>query len=88
MNLSFSRLINAPLERVFDAFTSPEGQRELYGQDMPGWIVQSRCDLRVGGVWEISFGELLPNGVAKTINMLRRPGANEYCIDASTLTKQ
>jgi dihydrofolate reductase/uncharacterized protein YndB with AHSA1/START domain len=57
VNLSFSRLIKAPPERVFDAFTSPEGQRELYAQDTPGWIVESRCDLRVGGIWEISFGE-------------------------------
>jgi uncharacterized protein YndB with AHSA1/START domain len=51
-DLSFARLIKAPQERVFDAFTSPDGQRELYGQDTPGWIVESRCDLRVGGVWE------------------------------------
>ena len=54
--LSFERLIAAPRERVFDAFTSPEGQREFYGQDSVGWIVESRCDLRVGGVWSIAFG--------------------------------
>lgn len=56
MSLRFGRLIRATPERVFDAFVSPEGQRELYGQDDPGWIVDSRCDLRVGGVWAISFG--------------------------------
>jgi uncharacterized protein YndB with AHSA1/START domain len=56
VNLRFERLIEAPLERVFDAFTSPQGQRELYGQDDPGWVVDSRCDLRVGGVWTITFG--------------------------------
>jgi dihydrofolate reductase/uncharacterized protein YndB with AHSA1/START domain len=55
-DLRFERLINAPQERVFDAFTSPAGQRELYGTDEPGWVVESRCDLRVGGVWAISFG--------------------------------
>ena len=55
-DLSFERLINASPEQVFDAFTSAEGQRELYGQDRPGWIVESRCDLRVGGVWSIAFG--------------------------------
>src|SRR3954449_10620867 len=43
-------------ERVFDAFTDPEGQREFYGKDDPGWIVDSRCELRVGGVWSIAFG--------------------------------
>jgi uncharacterized protein YndB with AHSA1/START domain len=56
VNLTFQRLIDAPLERVFDVFTSPEGQRELYGQDDAGWVVDSRCDLRVGGVWTIAFG--------------------------------
>jgi uncharacterized protein YndB with AHSA1/START domain len=54
--LEFSRLIAAPPEPVFDAFTSPGGQRAFYGQDDPGWIVESRCDLRVGGVWSIAFG--------------------------------
>jgi uncharacterized protein YndB with AHSA1/START domain len=56
VNLEFERLIAAPPERVFDAFTSPGGQREFYGQDDPGWIVESRCDLRVGGVWAVAFG--------------------------------
>jgi hypothetical protein len=46
-DLRFERMIDARPERVFDAFTSPEGQREFYGQDAPGWIVESRCDLRV-----------------------------------------
>jgi uncharacterized protein YndB with AHSA1/START domain len=55
-DLSFERLVDARPEQVFDAFTSPEGQREFYGQDAAGWIVESRCELRVGGVWSISFG--------------------------------
>jgi uncharacterized protein YndB with AHSA1/START domain len=54
--LRFERLVAAPPELVFDAFTSPEGQREFYGKDAPGWIVESRCELRVGGLWSISFG--------------------------------
>ena len=56
LDLRFERLIAAPPERVFDAFTDPEGQREFYGQDDAGWVVDSRCDLRVGGVWSIWFG--------------------------------
>ena len=52
----YERLLPAPPERVFDLLTSPEGQRELYGTDEPGWIVDSRCELLVGGVWEIAFG--------------------------------
>jgi uncharacterized protein YndB with AHSA1/START domain len=56
LDLRFERLIAATPERVFDAFTHPVGQREFYGQDAAGWIVDSRCDLRVGGVWSVSFG--------------------------------
>ncbi len=56
LDLRFERLIAAPPERVFDAFTRPAGQREFYGTDAPGWVVDSRCDLRVGGVWSIWFG--------------------------------
>jgi uncharacterized protein YndB with AHSA1/START domain len=33
LDLRFERLIAAPPERVFDAFTDPAGQRELYGKD-------------------------------------------------------
>ena len=54
--LRFERLIAATPERVFDAFTDPEGQREFYGTDDAGWIVDSRCDMRVGGVWSVWFG--------------------------------
>lgn len=56
LDLEFARLIDATSEEVFDAFTSPEGQEAFYGQDDPGWVVQSRCDLRVGGVWTVEFG--------------------------------
>jgi uncharacterized protein YndB with AHSA1/START domain len=55
-DLRFERVIAARPEQVFDAFTSPAGQREFYGKDDPGWIVESRCDVRVGGVWAIAFG--------------------------------
>ena len=55
-DLRFERLVGARPERVFDAITSPEGQREFYGQDDPGWVVESRCDLRVGGIWSVAFG--------------------------------
>jgi len=54
--LRYERLLQASPARVFDLFTSAAGQREFYDTDAPGWIVDSRCDLRVGGAWEISFG--------------------------------
>ena len=54
--IRYERIINAPPEEVFDALTSPVGQLTFYGQDDPGWIVQSESDLRVGGAWTIHFG--------------------------------
>jgi uncharacterized protein YndB with AHSA1/START domain len=56
LDAEFARLIDATPEEVFDAFTSREGQEAFYGQDDPGWIVESRCDLRIGGVWTVDFG--------------------------------
>ncbi len=56
LDLRFERLIAAAPECVFDAFTDPVGQREFYGQDAAAWVVDSRCELRVGGVWSVSFG--------------------------------
>jgi uncharacterized protein YndB with AHSA1/START domain len=54
--LRYERLIKASPACVFDLFTSPAGQREFYGKDEPDWVVDSRCELRVGGAWEIVFG--------------------------------
>ncbi len=54
--LRFDRVIDAPPVVVFDAFTTPGGQDAFYGQDDPGWIVESACDLRVGGIWAVTFG--------------------------------
>ena len=55
-DVEFARLIDATPEVVFDAFTDPEGQQAFYGQDDTGWIVESHCDLRIGGVWTVAFG--------------------------------
>ena len=55
-DLHFTRVIAAAPGEVFDAFTAPDGQAAFYGTDDPGWIVRSRCDLRVGGVWTVEFG--------------------------------
>ena len=53
--LRLERVYDAAAEVVFDAFTDPEAQQELYA-DAPDWIVESECDLRVGGRWSIVFG--------------------------------
>jgi uncharacterized protein YndB with AHSA1/START domain len=54
-DLRLEWVYDAPPEVVFDAFTDPDAQRELYA-DAPDWIVESACDLRVGGRWMIAFG--------------------------------
>lgn len=53
--LTVERSFAAPPEVVFDAFVDPAAQHDLYA-DAPDWIVESQCDLRIGGVWRISFG--------------------------------
>lgn len=54
-DLRLERVYDSAPEVVFDAFTDPDAQKELYG-DAPDWIVESECDLRVGGQWTIAFG--------------------------------
>ena len=53
-DVTVTRVIDAPCEAVFDAFTAWDGQKAFYGE--PGWIVQSQCDLHVGGLWTVTFG--------------------------------
>jgi uncharacterized protein YndB with AHSA1/START domain len=54
--LRVERVIDASPHDVFDAFTTPGGQAAFYGTDDPNWIVESTCDLRVGGLWTVTFG--------------------------------
>jgi uncharacterized protein YndB with AHSA1/START domain len=54
--LRLQRLIDAPREEVFRAFTTHAGQVAFYDTDEPGWIVESHCDLRPGGAWTVTFG--------------------------------
>jgi len=54
--LRIDRVIDAPPDVVFEAFTADDGRLAFYGQDDPGWIVESDCDLRVGGLWTVTFG--------------------------------
>ena len=41
-----------------------------------------------GKIYDMTFGNVQSNGVANTINLLRRPSANEHCLDTKTLTRQ
>jgi uncharacterized protein YndB with AHSA1/START domain len=53
-DVRFVRVIDAAPEAVFEAFTEEDGQEAFYSER--GWIVESGCDLRVGGVWTVTFG--------------------------------
>jgi uncharacterized protein YndB with AHSA1/START domain len=52
-DVRFARVIDAAPEAVFDAFTAQGGQEAFYSER--GWFVESECDLRVGGVWTVTF---------------------------------
>jgi uncharacterized protein YndB with AHSA1/START domain len=54
-DLTVERLLDSTPEVAFDAFVDPNTQKALYA-DAPDWIVESECDLRVGGRWTITFG--------------------------------
>ena len=53
-DVRFARVIDAAPEAVFDAFIGQDGQVAFYSER--GWTVESECDLRVGGVWTVTFG--------------------------------
>src|SRR6187200_1903186 len=53
------RMINAPPERVFDAWTRPEHLRQWWGP-RPVTCSEATVDLRAGGAYRI--GNLLPDG--------------------------
>jgi uncharacterized protein YndB with AHSA1/START domain len=54
--LRIERVIDAAPAVVFQTFLSADGQAAFYGQDDPGWVLDSDSDARVGGVWSITFG--------------------------------
>ena len=83
-DLKLERLFDAAPEVVFDAFTDPQAQKQLYA-DAPDWIVEAACDLRVGGRWTIAFG---PPGStpARETNMFRVVDRPRRLVYSSTMT--
>jgi uncharacterized protein YndB with AHSA1/START domain len=83
-DLRLERLYDAAPEVVFDAFTDPDAQKELYA-DAPDWIVEAECDLRVGGRWTIAFGP--PGGPpARETNVFEVVDRPRRLVYASTMT--
>lgn len=83
-DLRVERVLDAAPEAVFDAFTDPDAQQEMYA-DAPDWVVHSECDLRAGGRWTIEFGPpgSRPSREACVFEVVERPGRLEY---RSTMT--
>jgi uncharacterized protein YndB with AHSA1/START domain len=83
-DLRLERVYDAAPEVVFDAFTDPDAQQELYA-DAPDWVVESDCDLRVGGRWQITFGPpgSTPARETNVFQVVERPRRLVY---ASTMT--
>ena len=91
-DLRYERIIDAPPAAVFRAFTTDGGQQAFYGKDDPGWIVESLCDLRVGGEWLIAFGPSRQHlfrhrHVFRLVDPPRRivMATTEFRVDGSTL---
>ena len=83
-DLKLERLFDAAPEVVFDAFTDPQAQKELYA-DAPDLIVEADCDLRVGGRWTIAFGP--PGGTpARETNVFEVVDRPRRLVYASTMT--
>jgi uncharacterized protein YndB with AHSA1/START domain len=83
-DLRLERLYDAAPEVVFDAFTDPDAQKELYA-DAPDWIVEAECDLRVGGRWTIAFGP--PGGTpARETNVFEVVDRPRRLVYTSTMT--
>jgi uncharacterized protein YndB with AHSA1/START domain len=83
-DLKLERLFDAAPEVVFDVFTDPQAQKELYA-DAPDWIVEAECDLRVGGRWTIAFG---PPGItpARETNVFQVVDRPRRLVYRSTMT--
>jgi uncharacterized protein YndB with AHSA1/START domain len=54
-DLTVERLLDTTPEIAFDTFVDPTSQKELYAE-APDWLVESDCELCVGGRWTIAFG--------------------------------
>lgn len=55
--LRIERLIDAPVELVFDTFCDPDLQAEIHGEGQPGWVIhRAETDVRVGGTSTYRMG--------------------------------
>lgn len=53
-DLNLERTLGAKPERVFDLWTDVEADKTLFVKG-PDWEIEVECDLRVGGLWNLTM---------------------------------
>jgi uncharacterized protein YndB with AHSA1/START domain len=67
--LRIEKLLDAPIERVYDAWTDPQILSQWYCPN-PEWELKVDADVRVGGEYTVTMGDLV---VVGTFTALERP---------------
>jgi uncharacterized protein YndB with AHSA1/START domain len=77
--LKVERDFDAPPQAVFDAYLA------MHGEHRPNWVVESQLDLRVGGVWTVSFHPpgLEPFSEVRTLSRVDPPHHLSYAMTAT-----
>jgi len=68
--LRLERTLDAPVQRVFDAWTDPALLAQWYAPD-PSWEIKVENDLRVGGAYTVAMGEHVVSGTYTEIDQPR-----------------
>jgi uncharacterized protein YndB with AHSA1/START domain len=79
--LRIERLIDAPVELVFDTFCDPDLQAEIHGEGQPGWVIhKAETDVRVGGTSTYQMGAegQEPDTEIRRFTVVERPHRLEF----------
>ncbi len=71
-DIRLQRWFEAPPDVVFDAYTDPDAQRAIRAGG-PDWVVESECDLRVGGEWSSGMSSTPWRGHTASSHTVERP---------------
>lgn len=88
-SITIERTLNAPIDRVFDAFTTPEDLREWHHAG-GGWQTPyAEVDARVGGKQKIAYAN--PQGkvefeIESEFTIVDKPNKLEYIFGDRTIT--
>ena len=54
-SIFLERVLNSPIERVWDAWTNPQEIMHWFGSDPNGRVLHAELDIRAGGHFEVTF---------------------------------